>query len=103
MGDARNGNLWRLQHSALGIFHPLGVRREAPAFPKQHQMPVLGQLSCHIFILAHAIWPALVPNVYSALLKGSTIPAFAVVFLYSFAYGDMILREAKHLQRIGER
>lgn len=101
--NKQNKSQWRVQRLVLSLFHTLEQREDPPVFSKQDQVPVLGQLSCHGFILTHALWPGITHWISVALMNKPDLPLWAIVLLYSFAYINMILREGKALKQMGNR
>jgi hypothetical protein len=73
----------------------------SPKISKHAPMPVLSHISSNAFVLTHALWPGVVQLAYSQLYDGKTLPLWATVLLYNFAYINMIVREDNAMSKLG--
>ncbi|KAB9006551.1 hypothetical protein FH972_026906 [Carpinus fangiana] len=85
----------------LGI-QPNDLNRETPVHQKTDKMPYLPHWQGHKFILAGALWPILVHQLY-VLYTGKNLGYIAVFIFYTLAYKINAIHELNVLRNLGHK
>lgn len=95
---------WGRHHWTMEILniHPTDINKPVPVHQKTDKVPALPTGQCHIWILAHAVWPMLLHQ-GAAMALGRNIPWWAVFILYTLAFKINAIHELHMLRNLGMR
>ncbi|CAK3909192.1 fatty acid hydroxylase vlmA-like [Lecanosticta acicola] len=95
---------WTRHHWTMEKFnlHPTDLDRPVPVHQKTDKVPYLPTLQCHVWVLAHAVWPMLLHQAYASL-SGRNLPWYATFILYTLAFKINAVHELHMLRNLGMR
>jgi len=82
--------------------HPTDMNKPVPVFQKTDKMQVLPHWQCHVWVLAHALWPLALEQMFTTM-TGFTLPWWAAFFYYSTVFKINAIHELQMLKVLGHR
>lgn len=95
---------WRYPHYVLDFLglYPTDLDKAVPVFEKSEKIPYLTERSCHLWILAHALWPMALQYLY-VTYTGHSLNRVATFLLYTIAFRANAIHEINILRRLGHQ
>lgn len=95
---------WNFGHWLMEVLdvHPLVLGKEVPVHQKTEKVPNAPELQFHIWILAHAIIPLALHQLYVDYFGKNLAPWMAFIF-YHVAFQTIAIHEVHVIRRMGHR